>query len=63
MVNFITCAYYINFVSTFPFHFIPMKACNSNFIWEVTGKLMQLSKPLSPRVIAYRDIGTVEDYG
>ena len=37
---FIRCAYYINFESTLPCYFMPIKACNSHFIWEVTGTLL-----------------------
>ena len=36
----IPCAYYRNFESTFPCNFMRMKACNSHFIREVTGKLL-----------------------
>ena len=58
----IPCAYYINFESTLPCHFIPMKSCNNNFIREVTGTLLKISKPVAPQVTAYRAISNVEDY-
>ena len=58
----IPCAYYIDFESTFPCHFMSMKACNSHFIREVTGTILYISKPVSMQGKPYRAISTAAYY-
>ena len=41
---FIPCAYYIKFESKFPYHFIPMKACNNNLYGKSPGHYCKVVK-------------------
>ena len=41
---------------------MPMKECNSHFIQEVNGTLLQISKLVALLVTAYRAISNVADY-